>query len=104
MTKQGGTSSDRNQNIRGSDSSLTNVQCCGGDVAEVYEQKSETSRHIKQQRFFQCQFEENGGKASFMSKLQEMQNQLKQLGEVKYSLRLSIGFRYTWFIVYGNSM
>ncbi|KAL0842477.1 hypothetical protein ABMA28_014571 [Loxostege sticticalis] len=50
-------------------------------LASVYEQKSETSRHIVQQRFFQYKYEPKTGMAVFLSKLQEMQNQLKQLGE-----------------------
>ncbi|GBP19525.1 hypothetical protein EVAR_102073_1 [Eumeta japonica] len=47
----------------------------------VYEQKSETSIHIIQQRFFQYKYEKGVDMSAFISKIQEMQSQLKQLGE-----------------------
>lgn len=47
----------------------------------VYEQRSETSIHIVQQRFFQFKYEEGTDMSVFLSKVQELQNQLKQLGE-----------------------
>ncbi|GBP10816.1 Retrovirus-related Pol polyprotein from transposon TNT 1-94 [Eumeta japonica] len=50
-------------------------------LLSVYEQKSETSIHIVQQRFFQFKFEEGTEMSVFLSKVHEMQNQLKQLGE-----------------------
>ncbi|KAF9806470.1 hypothetical protein SFRURICE_001265 [Spodoptera frugiperda] len=45
------------------------------------ENGSETSIHIVQQRFFQFKYEEGAEMSTFLSKIQEMQNQLKQLGE-----------------------
>lgn len=50
-------------------------------LLSVYEQKSETSIHIIQQRFFQFKYDENSDMSVFLSKIQEMQNHLKQLGE-----------------------
>ncbi|PZC70387.1 hypothetical protein B5X24_HaOG216856, partial [Helicoverpa armigera] len=50
-------------------------------LLSVYEQKSETSIHILQQRFFQFKYDENSDMSVFLSKIQEMQNHLKQLGE-----------------------
>lgn len=47
----------------------------------VYEQKTETSVHIIQQRFFQYKFERGIDMSVFLSKIQEIQNQLKQMGE-----------------------
>nr|XP_049701711.1 uncharacterized protein LOC110381443 isoform X2 [Helicoverpa armigera] len=47
----------------------------------VYEQKTETSVHIIQQRFFQYKFERGVDMSVFLSKIQELQNQLKQMGE-----------------------
>lgn len=47
----------------------------------VYEQKTETSIHIIQQRFFQFKFETGTEMSMFLSKIQELQNQLKQMGE-----------------------
>lgn len=47
----------------------------------VYEQKTETSVHIIQQRFFQYKFERGIDMSVFLSKIQELQNQLKQMGE-----------------------
>ncbi|KAJ8720626.1 hypothetical protein PYW08_006091 [Mythimna loreyi] len=50
-------------------------------LLSVYEQKSETSIHIIQQRFFQFKYEKGIEMSVFLSKIQEIQNQLKQLGE-----------------------
>lgn len=50
-------------------------------LLSIYEQKSETSIHIKQQRFFQLKFDENTEMSVFLSKVQEMHNELRQLGE-----------------------
>lgn len=50
-------------------------------LASVYEQKTETSVHIVQQRFFQYKYEEGIEMAVFLSKVQEMKNQLKQMNE-----------------------
>lgn len=50
-------------------------------LASVYEQKSETTIHIVQQRFFQYKFEDGTEMSSFLSKIEEMKNQLKQMGE-----------------------
>ncbi|CAH2099402.1 unnamed protein product [Euphydryas editha] len=50
-------------------------------LLSVYEQKSETSIHILQQRFFQYKYESGIDMSVFLSKIQEMQNQLKQMGE-----------------------
>jgi hypothetical protein len=50
-------------------------------LLSVYEQKSETSIHIVQQRFFQYKFERGVEMSMFLSRIQEMQNQLKQMGE-----------------------
>lgn len=50
-------------------------------LLSVYEQKSETSIHIIQQRFFQYKYEKGVEMSVFLSKIQEIQNQLKQLGE-----------------------
>lgn len=50
-------------------------------LQSVYEQKTETSVHIIQQRFFQYKFEKGIDMSVFLSKIQEMQNQLKQMGE-----------------------
>uniref|UniRef100_A0A2H1WHY1 SFRICE_040127 n=1 Tax=Spodoptera frugiperda TaxID=7108 RepID=A0A2H1WHY1_SPOFR len=46
-----------------------------------YEQKSETSVHIVQQRFFQYKYEEGTAMSIFLSKIEELRNQLKQMGE-----------------------
>ncbi|CAG9110681.1 unnamed protein product [Plutella xylostella] len=50
-------------------------------LASVYEQKSETSIHIVQQRFFQYKYEEGTAMSTFLSKIEELRNQLKQMGE-----------------------
>ncbi|CAH2097113.1 unnamed protein product [Euphydryas editha] len=50
-------------------------------LQSVYEQKTETSVHIIQQRFFQYKYEKGTDMSIFLSKIQEMQNQLKQMGE-----------------------
>lgn len=50
-------------------------------LQSVYEQKTETSVHIIQQRFFQFKYEKGIAMSVFLSKIQEMQNQLKQMGE-----------------------
>lgn len=50
-------------------------------LLSIYEQKSETSIHIIQQRFFQFKYEKGTEMSVFLSKIQEIQNQLKQLGE-----------------------
>lgn len=47
----------------------------------VYEQKTETSIHIIQQRFFQYKYEKGIDMSVFLSKIQQMQNSLKQMGE-----------------------
>ncbi|KAL0879280.1 hypothetical protein ABMA27_003060 [Loxostege sticticalis] len=48
-------------------------------LASVYEQKSETSIHIIQQRFFQYKYEEGTAMSTFLSKIEELRNQLKQM-------------------------
>lgn len=50
-------------------------------LTSIFEQKSETSIHIIQQRFFQYKYEEGMEMSVFLSKIQELQNQLKQMGE-----------------------
>lgn len=50
-------------------------------LQSVYEQKTETSIHIVQQRFFQYKYEKGTDMSVFLSKIQEMQNLLKQMGE-----------------------
>lgn len=50
-------------------------------LASVYEQKSETSIHIVQQRFFQFKYEEGTDMSTFLSKIEDLRNQLKQMGE-----------------------
>lgn len=50
-------------------------------LSSVYEQKTETSILIIQQRIFQYTYEEGIDMASFLSKIQEVHNQLKQMGE-----------------------
>lgn len=50
-------------------------------LRSVYEQKSETSVHIVQQRLFQYKYENGIEMSLFLSKIQEMQHQLKQMGE-----------------------
>lgn len=50
-------------------------------LASVYEQKSETSIDIVQQRFFQYKYEEGTAMSTFLSKTEELRNQLKQMGE-----------------------
>ncbi|GBP82605.1 Retrovirus-related Pol polyprotein from transposon TNT 1-94 [Eumeta japonica] len=50
-------------------------------LQSVYEQKTETNIHIIQQRFFQYKFEPGTEMSTFLSKIQELQNKLKQLGE-----------------------
>lgn len=50
-------------------------------LQSVYEQKTETNIHMIQQRFFQYKFETGIEMSTFLSKIQELQNQLKQLGE-----------------------
>ncbi|KAL0879670.1 hypothetical protein ABMA27_003385 [Loxostege sticticalis] len=48
-------------------------------LASVYEQKSETSIHIIQQRFFQYKYEEGTAMSTFLSKIEELRSQLKQM-------------------------
>lgn len=50
-------------------------------LTSVYEQKSNTSVHIVQQRFFQYKFDDGTDMSTFLSKIEEMKNQLKQMGE-----------------------
>ncbi|CAH2085460.1 unnamed protein product [Euphydryas editha] len=50
-------------------------------LQSIYEQKTETNIHIIQQRFFQYKFETGTEMSQYLSKIQEIQNQLKQLGE-----------------------
>lgn len=50
-------------------------------LASVYEQKSEISIDIVQQRFFQYKYEEGTAMSTFLSKTEELRNQLKQMGE-----------------------
>lgn len=47
----------------------------------VYEQRSSTSLHILQSRFFQYKYEEGSDMATFLAKLQELTAQLKDAGE-----------------------
>lgn len=50
-------------------------------LSSVYEQTSETSIHIVQQRFFQYKYENGISMSTFLSKIEELKNQLKQMGE-----------------------
>lgn len=50
-------------------------------LSSVYEQTSETSIHIVQQRFFQYKYEEGKDMSTFLFKIEELKNQLKQMGE-----------------------
>lgn len=50
-------------------------------LQSVYEQKSDTNIHIIQQRFFQYKYEQGTDMSTFLSKIQELQNKLKQAGE-----------------------
>ncbi|CAL1681113.1 unnamed protein product [Lasius platythorax] len=47
----------------------------------VYEQKSDTSIHMVQQQFFQLKYTQGIEMSLFISKVQEFQSKLKQLGE-----------------------
>lgn len=50
-------------------------------LLSVYEQKSSTSVHLLQQRFFNFKYEEGMEMSVFLSKLQEVKSLLKQAGE-----------------------
>lgn len=50
-------------------------------LQNVFEQKNESSVHYLQQKFFSFQKEQSDDIASFMSKLEELVQQLKDLGE-----------------------
>lgn len=50
----------------------------GRKLASVYEQKTEESIHIVQQRFFQYKFEEDTDMSTILSKIEELRNQLKK--------------------------
>lgn len=73
-------------------------------LQSVYEQKTETNIHIIQQRFFQYKFETGTEMSTFLSKIQELQNQLKQLGEevsdkfVITKVLMSLPDEYTHFV------
>lgn len=79
-----------------------------GKFLRVYEKKSETSIHIVQQRFFQLKYEENAEMSTFLSKIQEMQNQLKQIVEtisdkfVITKVLMSLPDQYKHFVSAGN--
>lgn len=49
-------------------------------LMSIFEQKSQVSIHLLQQRFFSLEFKE-GSVAGFISQLEEIQSNLKQLGE-----------------------
>lgn len=49
-------------------------------LLSVYEQKSEVSLHLIQQRFFNLKYESEGI-SKYMSKIEEIKTQLKQMGE-----------------------
>lgn len=50
-------------------------------LLSVYEQKTETSIHIVQQKFFQYKYDKANDMSVFLSKIQELQCQLRQMGE-----------------------
>lgn len=50
-------------------------------LKSVYEQKSETSVHFLQQKFFSFEKDPNESIAVFVSRLQELTKQLKDLSE-----------------------
>lgn len=70
----------------------------------VYEQKSETSIHMVQQQFFQYKYAEDMEMSVFLSKIQEFQNKLKQLGEeipdklILTKILMSLPDKYSYFI------
>lgn len=72
---------------RMSESAMMHILTCTSSaemwkkLASVYEQTSETSIHIVQQRFFQYKYEEGTEMSIFLSKIEELKNQLKQMGE-----------------------
>lgn len=72
---------------RMSESAMMHILTCTSSaemwkkLASVYEQTSETSIHIVQQRFFQYKYEEGTEMSTFLSKIEELKNQLKQMGE-----------------------
>ncbi|CAD6210593.1 GSCOCG00010914001-RA-CDS, partial [Cotesia congregata] len=53
-------------------------------LLSICEQKSESSIHLVQQRFFSYQYEEGMEISVFVSKVQELASQLKSLGEKVY--------------------
>lgn len=72
---------------RMSESAMMHILTCTSSaemwkkLVSVYEQTSETSIHIVQQRFFQYKYEEGTEMSTFLSKIEELKNQLKQMGE-----------------------
>lgn len=70
----------------------------------VYEQKSTTSLHLLQQRFFNFKFEDGTDITLFLSKIQEMRTQLKNHGEelsekfIMTKILMSLPDRYGYFI------
>lgn len=50
-------------------------------LQNIYKQNSETTIHIVQQRFFQSKHERGIEMSVFLTKIQEIQHQLKEMGE-----------------------
>lgn len=66
---------------------LTHILSCNSaeemwnKLTTIYENKSQVSVHLLQQRFFSMQYDEQGGIAEFISQIEEIQGNLKQQGE-----------------------
>lgn len=66
---------------------LTHILSCNSaeemwkKLTTIYENKSQVSVHLLQQRFFSMQYNEEGGIAEFISQIEEIQGNLKQQGE-----------------------
>uniref|UniRef100_A0A2A4J621 CCHC-type domain-containing protein n=1 Tax=Heliothis virescens TaxID=7102 RepID=A0A2A4J621_HELVI len=73
-------------------------------LCSIYEQTSETTIHIVQQRFFNYKYEDGTDMSTFLSKIEELKNQLKQMGEniserfVITKVLMSLPVKYQHFI------
>uniref|UniRef100_A0A2A4JP38 CCHC-type domain-containing protein n=1 Tax=Heliothis virescens TaxID=7102 RepID=A0A2A4JP38_HELVI len=95
---------------RMSESVMTHILTCNTSaemwrkLCSIYEQTSETTIHIVQQRFFQYKYEDGTDMSTFLSKIEELKNQLKQMGEniserfVITKVLMSLPVKYQHFI------
>lgn len=96
--------------MRLSESVMLHVLTCSSaaemwrKLHSVYEQKSDTSVHMVQQQFFQLKYSPDTEMSLFISKVQEFQNKLNQLGEgisdklIITKILMSLPEKYSHFI------